>query len=181
MSSTAAATGARTRRPRVHAVARSQRTTSSLGRPLAGSPWRRGDLYRLLLWQALGLIVIVICWFFCSGSITWRHQAIWVAISVVASAAAAAGGAVWLLRGFAAVARERRQIRLDIAARYGLGARTETVSDGATDGAADGGYVTADGMARYHLSTCDVVRGKATRRVLDPLAESLRPCGMCQS
>lgn len=178
MTSTAEVAGVRTRSSRVHAVARSRRTTGSLGRPIADAPWRRHDLFRLVFWQALGLVVIVICWFFCSGSIVFRHQVSWVAVSVLAVAVATAGGAMWLLTGLAAVARERRQIRLDIASHYELTARDGSASD---DPAADGVFVTAVGMARYHHSACDVVRGKVTRRVPDPAAENLKPCGMCQT
>lgn len=168
------------RRRRLHTVAvRSRRSNSYLGRRVAGGPWRNVDLLRLGVLHVVSAVGITICWYQSGGEVSFRDQTIWTAWAALAVAVAVAGGASFLLTGLAAVARERRSLRTQIAAMYG--ART---TDAATQtGPVGAEYVTADGMRRYHHRSCDVVRGKTTRpaRVLGPDAEDLRPCGMCRS
>lgn len=174
-------TGARPRASRSRAVARPRRSDGFLGAQIPNSPWIKRDFAKLLFWQLAGLVGIVITWIGCSGALGFRDQGIWTAFAVLAAAIAASGGAAWLLTGLAAVSRERRLLRTDIAALYGFTDRATAASD--TAELALTGFVTADGMRRYHRPSCDVVRGKTVRaaRVSGSDADDLQPCGMCQS
>lgn len=172
----------RPRATRSRAVAtRSRRSGGLLGARIPDSPWIKRDFAKLMFWQLVGLVGITITWIGCSGALDFRDQAIWTSFAVLAAALAASGGVAWLLTGLAAVSRERRQLRADIAALYGFTARADANSDPTEVGRA--GLVTADGMRRYHRPSCDVVRGKPVRpaRVSGQDAEDLKPCGMCQS
>lgn len=150
--------------------ARSRRAGGVLGGRINGSPWIKRNLAFLLLWQGVGLIGIAITWIGSSGEVNFRDQTLWTAYAVLAVVIAAAGGAHFLMTGLVAVARERREVRDLVALSY---ARTPSQAAGGSS------VVTAAGMRRYHLASCDVVRGKHTRAV-QPGADDLAPCGMCQ-
>lgn len=158
------------------AAARSKGASGYFAQPLADSPWRRRDLTVLAVLHALALVGIVVCWFGSSGSVDFRDQTAWTALAALCAAVAASSGAAWLLRGLATISSTRRALREQIAALYGGVAHSDR--DGAP--AADG-FVTTDGMRRYHRPSCDVVRGKATRPAAAPGNEDLLPCGMCRS
>ncbi len=169
--------GVRPRQRRVHTVAaRSRRSDGYLARRISDSPWRNRDLIKLVVLYVLGLAGIVICWFGSSGAVDFRDQNLWTAFAALAAAVAVSGGAAWLLAGLAAVARERRLLRDQLAALYSGTALTSAGRDAAADG-----LVTADGMRRYHRPSCDVMRGKAARPAAGPHADGLSSCGMCQS
>jgi hypothetical protein len=175
MASGVEVSGVQARPRRTHAVAvRSRRDSESVAR-LGDSPWRRRDLIKLTALHIIGLVVIVIGWIGSSGQLDFADQTRWTALAVFGAVLAAIGGASWLLAGLATVSRERRLLRDQIGVLYAPEA-AQSVADGAA-----GTFVSADGMRRYHLPSCDVVRGKATRPVIGPRHEDLSPCGMCKS
>lgn len=176
MASGVDVSGVQARARRSHAVAvRSRRDDGRTARLVGDSPWRRRDAIKLAALYVLGLLVIVVGWIGSSGELDFAEQTRWTAMAAFGAMLAAIGGASWLLAGLATVSRERRLLRDQLGALYSVSATRSRSSD------ADGAFVSADGMRRYHRPSCDVVRGKATRPVAGPRAGDLEPCGMCQS
>jgi hypothetical protein len=148
---------------------------------LADSPWRVGDFVRAVARLLLGLIVIIVAWAGASGTLVWRQQVLWTAVGAAGVLVAASGVFMWLLSGFGMVSRERREIRLVLTARYRRAAIAAPVDRlGSVD--ADT-VVWGAGMRRYHLTSCDVVKGKRVISLSrdDGRRRGLVPCGMCQS
>lgn len=176
MASGVDVSGVQARPRRSHAVAvRSRRDDGRTARLVGDSPWRRRDLLKLTALHLVGLVVIVIGWIGSSGELDFADQTRWTAFSAFGAMLAAIGGASWLLAGLATVARERRLLRDQVRVLF-----SDSTSESANR-KADGAFVSADGMRRYHRPSCDVVRGKATRPVSGADAGDLEPCGMCQS
>jgi hypothetical protein len=177
MSSGAGVVRTRPRTQRAAVVAGHSRRSGDglLGRLTKGTPWGDRDLLNLVVWLLLALGGIAITYWLCSGEVEFHDQVAWISLSVLAVVVAGAAGGLFLFTGLREVARERSALSREIANRYGLtvaASRTET---------AEPTVVTADGMRRYHLAGCDVVRGKSTRQLTDAEAEKLKPCGMCRS
>jgi hypothetical protein len=144
---------------------------------MSGSPWRFGDLYRLATRAAIGLIGLLVSWAGASTTTDFTTQVVWIGVGVGVLVVSVAGSVAWLVGGFGAVGAERRSIRNEVRSRW---ARPELANEDALDPT---GLVVGEGMRRYHLSTCDVVRGKEITRVTLSEATKLgfAPCGMCES
>jgi hypothetical protein len=138
---------------------------------LAGTPWKVGDVVRLVSRSGIGLVGLVGAWVGCSGSVVFRHQAGWTAGAILAVVIGATGGVTWVLSALGAVGRERRLVKSRITALY-LSDRAPSTET------AFGGFVAGEGMQRYHRPDCDVVRGKSVRPVS---GVGFTPCGMCLS
>jgi hypothetical protein len=146
------------------------------GEALAGTPWKIGDVVRIVTRLLVGGFAVGVCWFGASGSVVFKTQVAWLAGSVLAVVIAASGGFAWVLAGLGTVARERRYVREQIRSLY----VSEQVAT--TGPAAVASLVTGEGMKRFHRPDCDVVRGKNVRPAHVTTTDAdLKACGMCMS
>lgn len=161
-------------------VDRRRRRLGFLDLALADSPWSVGDLVRVVARLTVGLIVIVVAWAGASGTVVWRRQLIWTGVGMAGVVLAAAGVFMWLLSGIGMVSRERREIRLALTALYTPTAPYPDLDDFRSSGVET--FFWGAGMRRFHLLTCDVVKGKSVKALSreDCGRRGLEPCGMCQ-
>jgi hypothetical protein len=144
--------------------------------PFADSPWRVGDVVRLMGWLTFGLIGVGVAWIFVSGTTAWRTQAIWSAVGAGAVAIAMVGAAFWLVSGFGSVGRERSQLRLRVTTL------TEMLQPTGRAEEASDALLWTPTTRHFHRSTCQLTIGKAARAGARPdfLAQGIEPCGMCR-
>lgn len=144
------------------------------------SPWRRAHHVTGAALVITGAVVATLSWYRLSGLETFREQAGWVVLSVLAGGLCGLGFAVWLLAGLRAVRRGQRDLLREL-----RGGRAELKVRLAVPGPAGGSsseVVTARGMAHFHRPSCRLVRTKSISvlSAADVKDAGLRPCGVCE-
>ena len=133
-------------------------------------PWAMTDVRRLLRTLGLGATGLVVAWTVASGTTQLSRQGYAIVAGILATGAAAAGCAGWLLAGTRAVRTERARLMTEVNA---LIARRspQPLAAAAT------GLVTAKGMRHVHEASCPMARGKALQAA--SADHSLEACPIC--
>ena len=139
-------------------------------------PWRHRDLHHAITLASVGAIVLLAGWEGISQTDDFNTQLLWIVVGAAGLILAGLGAALWLTAGF-------RNVRSRMLALPAETARRLSVLDApsaAPVAAPVSGYVTADGMTRWHHAACPLVAGKRGIHAIDPTATpELRPCGVC--
>ena len=143
------------------------------------TPWRARDAGRSLVLAVAGLVGIGFCWYGASYQSTLRNQIGWILGSLLATATFVLAGVLWLLVGFQEVRRGDRELDLDKHSVFGLAGEPAPSEQQSLLQDADQ-FVTGTGMARAHLRSCLLVKGKQVDVVEGARLPALRPCGVCR-
>lgn len=139
-------------------------------------PWRRSDLHQAITLAVVGAIVVLAGWEGISQTDDFNTQLLWIVVGAAGVIIAGLGAALWLVAGF-------RNVRARMLALPAETARRVSVLDASSAAPAatvSSGYVTADGMTRWHRVDCPLAAGKQGVRAIDPMkSPQLRPCGVC--
>jgi hypothetical protein len=133
------------------------------------------DLLGSAVLAGAGLAGLVVAW--CGGSdqADWPDALPWASLAAVATTVAMLGLVAWLVTGFRRVHRLRREVLPALHAQVG------TRGAAVAPAAGSAGFVTAEGMTRFHQPGCPLVAGKPVRPLpVDGFgASGLVPCGVC--
>jgi hypothetical protein len=152
------------------------------GRRLAGTGWTKTEFKVLQLGVALGAVALVVGWWGASRTTCWSDQMFWVAVSAVALMVLGVVAAEWTLRGMRSVHERSRMVarRVERMERAYPGSVSALGLQGlVTD---PGRLVSASGMSRFHLASCQLVAGKQVSGipVQSTPTSGLDPCGICE-
>ncbi|HEX3705854.1 MAG TPA: hypothetical protein VHV76_04415 [Mycobacteriales bacterium] len=139
-------------------------------------PWTPPLLSRLITFNAIGLVLIVVSWYQVSGDLTVRDQLAWFNVGVVGLIVSGVGNGYWLLSGRSHIGRARMMVLPPRAKRPGDGWGDRLAED------LENRPVAAAAMTRYHRPSCPMVAGKqtaATTRRAHERAGRL-PCELCE-
>jgi hypothetical protein len=139
-------------------------------------PWTSAELSRVVLSNALGLVLIGISWYQVAGQLTTRDQLAWLNVGILGIAVAGVSNALWLLRGRRNVGLARVLVLPDVP-RRSASAWTERLAEDL-----ENQPVANAAMTRYHRPSCPLVEGKqttaASRR--DHERAGKVPCELCE-
>ena len=135
------------------------------------TPWSLRDLARLVRFEAVAFIAIVVCFVGARHTHSWDAQLYWIVGGMAAMLVSGVGWATWLL--IAARGLRIRQRR--------LAEITGRMAPEAPAAVADSALVTADGMKHYHRTGCLFVadRPVTTASATQHAARGLAPCSVC--
>jgi len=138
-------------------------------------PWAISDARTVFFSTTVGLVAIFVAWWGASGSANLSRQVTWLIVGIGGIVFLGAGNFFWLLAGRRAVgARQARTLDAIVAAPF-----SAPIS---TSAPAEAGYVALDGSRRFHVPSCLLVQGKATKPVNPGRRRGvpLQPCEMCR-
>jgi hypothetical protein len=144
-----------------------------LAKSEASDPWSNDYRIRLIIANALGVVLIGIGWYQARGLSSVRTEISWLELSIVGLVIAGTANALWLLRGRQVVTLARVAVFADIPRR-----QTTAAADHAHTQVTDV-LVWAQGMTRFHRPDCLLVVNKRFQRLTDTDTESLNPCEVC--
>ncbi|MGH8972852.1 MAG: hypothetical protein ACRD0C_06565 [Acidimicrobiia bacterium] len=139
------------------------------------APWRPADLLGSAVLTGAGLAGLAAAWYGGSDQADWPDALPLASLGAVATTVAMLGLVAWLVSGFRRVHRLRREVLPALHAKVG------TRGADVTSTAGSAGFVTAEGMTRFHRPGCPLVAGKPVRPlpVDESGASALVPCGVC--
>lgn len=156
----------------------------------SSTAWRARDITRSMVLWTLGLLGGLLCWYGAAGEDNLRDQVPWILGAAAATGLFVLGGAALLIAGFREVRRGVRELDVDKQVVFGLLSNEVRASLREAEAAAlqaepgtlvdAGALVAAEGMARAHLPSCLLVRGKQVQLLDDRAAAGLRSCGVCR-
>jgi hypothetical protein len=140
------------------------------------APWRTGELVRVGVVCAAGLIGVAVAWYGASAQADWPDTLPWASLGAAAVTVAMLGLVAWLMAALRRVRRLRREVMPWLEAAVSTPGITATVR---TARGAD--FVTVGGMTRFHRPGCPLVAGKPVRplTIEDARISALGPCGVC--
>jgi hypothetical protein len=150
------------------------------GRTLAG-PWSSDAFTRLLVSNAVGLMMIIAGWYEASGAGAIRAQMGWLNLALAGLVIAGVANGLWLLRGRQAMSLAGAVI-LSPPQGYSTVRPSTALPTSKSHRNGRGYLVAGNGMTRYHRSECVMVAGKEvwqTGRAQHERA-GLRPCEVCE-
>ncbi|HKN39694.1 MAG TPA: hypothetical protein VJ456_11350 [Acidimicrobiia bacterium] len=159
----------------VTAAPRGERRAPVLG---DDAPWRSADLLRAAALAGAGLAGLALTWSGAAGRADWVDELPWACAGVAATTVAVLGLVSWLVAGL----RRVRRLRCDVLPLVQAAAAVRpAVRPAAAAPLADGGFVTAPGMTRFHRPACPLAAGKPVRplRPGEAGGAGLVPCGVC--
>ena len=159
----------------VTAAPRGERRAPVLG---DDAPWRSADLLRAAALAGAGLAGLALTWYGAAGRADWVDELPWACAGVAATTVAVLGLVSWLVAGL----RRVRRLRCDVLPLVQAAAAVRpAVRPAAAAPLADGGFVTAPGMTRFHRPACPLAAGKPVRplRPGEAGGAGLVPCGVC--
>jgi hypothetical protein len=140
------------------------------------APWRAGELVRVGVVSAAGLIGVAVAWYGASAHADWPDTLPWASLGTGALTVALLGLVAWLM----AALRRVRNLRREVMPRLKAAVSTPSITSPArTAPGAD--FVTAGGMTRFHHPGCPLATGKPVRplTIEDARSATLKPCGVC--
>lgn len=139
-------------------------------------PWTSAELSRVMLSNALGLVLIAVSWYQVAGQLTTRDELAWLNLGILGVAIAGVSNAMWLLRGRRNVGLARVMVLPDVPRRTRSAWSDRRVDD------REETPVASAAMTRYHRPDCPLVDGKkttATSRRAHERAGKI-PCELCE-
>lgn len=121
----------------------------------APGPWSLEISIRVLAFNAVGLILIVVGWYNSAGSDQPGSQLRWIEVGVAGFAVATIGNGMWVLRGRRAVGAAARQL-------FGSDLPAVLPSVPGALAVAPAGFdvlLAAPGTIRYHRPVCTLLSG----------------------
>jgi hypothetical protein len=140
------------------------------------APWRAGELVRVGVVSAAGLIGVAVAWYGASAQADWPDTLPWASLGACAVTVAMLGLVAWLMAALRRVRNLRREVTPWLEAAVSspsISAPTRT-EPGAH-------FVTVGGMTRFHRPGCPLVTGKPAGplTIEEARAAALEPCGVC--
>jgi len=141
-------------------------------------PWTLEDLFRLLIGDFAGVVLVAISWLEASGELTVRHELAWLRLGISGIGVAGFTNARWLLAGRRVVGLARTAILPDQMGPPTAEAPSTTAA-GPMPGAAPDIelMVVGAGVSLYHRPDCPLVAGKQTAQLA---GTGLAPCEACE-
>ena len=135
------------------------------------TPWLLRDLARLIRFEAVAFIAIVVCFVGARHTHSWDAQLYWIVGGMAAMLVSGVGWATWLL--IAARGLRVRQRR--------LAEITAALAPAASAAVLGSALVTAKGMKHYHRKGCVFVehRPVTAATATQHAARGLAPCPAC--
>jgi hypothetical protein len=127
---------------------------------------------RIVVANAVALVLLVAGWYHAAGAGDVRTQLTWLNLSLAGLAVSAVSNGLWLLRGRQVVGLARVAMLPDVPKRH---ANTSTL-------APPGAVVTSKGMTRFHRPGCPLVAGRSVRdgSATALVERGLSPCEICE-
>ena len=135
------------------------------------TPWALRDLARLIRFEAVAFIAIVVCFVGARHTHGWDARLYWIVGGMAAMLVSGVGWATWLLTAARGLRiRQRRLAEL-----------TAALAPEARAAAMGSALVTAKGTTHYHHPGCVFVEGRpvTTATAAKHAARGLAPCPAC--
>lgn len=138
-------------------------------------PWARRDAIVVAVVLALAVVGLVLGWLGVSDTVDLNAQTRWLGFGIGALIVGGFAMVFWLLMGLVRVAVLRREVLAELDRRHPEQARTSPVLTERQ------GLATAPGMRRFHLTTCQLMEGKAATFGTESAhtEAGLLPCPIC--
>ena len=139
--------------------------------PVARTPWVLRDLARLVRFEGVAFVAIVVCFVGARHTRTWDDQLYWIVGAMAAMLVSGIGWIAWLL-GATRKLRQRQRRLAELTARI----RGRVRPDASVDL-----MLAAPRMKHFHRAGCSFVAGRsATAATAEEHAEhGLNPCPVC--
>jgi len=140
------------------------------------APWRAGELVRVGVVAAVGLIGVAVAWYGASAQADWPDTLPWASLGASAVTVAMLGLVAWLM----AALRQVRSLRREVMPWLETAVSTPSISS-TVQTAPGADFVTAGGMTRFHQPGCPLATGKLVRplTIEEARASALDSCGVC--
>jgi hypothetical protein len=143
-------------------------------RPARGvNPWSSDEVARLIVTNAVGLVMLLAAWYQTAGVGQMRTALTWLCLGMAGLITAAVANGLWLLRGLRAIGLAGADV---ISPRS---TATPALSSLPDSGA---GFVSGPQMSHYHRPACPLVIGRELTVAARAAHEGagLSPCGVCE-
>jgi hypothetical protein len=137
------------------------------------APWSSDALVRFASLNAIGFVLVAVCWFQSSGEDTARGQLTWLNVGLLGIGCCGAANATWLLRGRRSIGLARRRV-LPAPVRFAP-SESELHPDFTLTEAR-----WVPGTQRFHRPGCAMLSGRDHRRLRASEVDPLFQCEVCE-